>query len=218
MELLLATNNEHKRKELAEILGTHTILLPGDLGFRYEYDETGLTFADNSFGKAWGLYRLLEGIAEEGVETSISPEEVAARHTPMPVIADDSGLAVRALGGRPGVFSARYGEAELGRVLTDGEKNQRLLKELSGVTEREAHYVCSMTVVLEEDRYIQVQEIWRGEIAEKPSEGDTGFGYDPIFYLPERGVCVADIPKEEKNRVSHRAKATLRMEAALRAV
>lgn len=215
MEILLATANEHKRKELSQILQGHTLLIPKDLGFKYEYDETGLTFADNSFGKAFGLYRLLEGVAVEGVETSISPAEIAAKHTPMPVIADDSGVAVRALKGRPGVFSARYGEAEAGRQLSDNEKNERLLKELQGASDRSAYYVCSMTLVLGEHRFIQAQETWEGEIAHSPSKGTTGFGYDPIFYLPDRGLCVADIEAEEKNRISHRGKAALRIEGAL---
>ena len=117
MEILLATQNEHKRLELEKILKGHTVLIPPDLGFRYDFDEKGLTFADNSFGKAWGLYRLLQGFAEEGVETSVAPVDVAAANPQMPVIADDSGLAVRALDGRPGVFSARYGTVEAGRPL-----------------------------------------------------------------------------------------------------
>lgn len=215
MDILLATGNEHKRIELAQILEGHTLLLPRDLGFRYEYDETGLTFADNSFGKAYGLYRLLSGVAEEGVETSVAPKEIAAKHSPMPVIADDSGVAVRALNGRPGVFSARYGEAEAGRALSDSEKNELLLGELQGVSERGAYYVCSMTLVLGEHRFIQVQETWEGEIARSPSSGTTGFGYDPIFFLPDLGLCVGDIEPEEKNRISHRGKAALRIEGAL---
>lgn len=215
MEILLATANEHKRIELSEILKEHTLLIPKDLGFRYDYDETGLTFADNSFGKAWGLYRLLEGIAEEGVETSVAPEEIAAKGRRLPVIADDSGLGVRALEGRPGVFSARYGEAQEGRKLTDTEKNQRLLSELQGVRNRSAYYVCSMTLILGENRFVQAQETWEGEIAQTPSSGTTGFGYDPIFYLPDLGLCVADIEAEEKNSISHRGKAAMRMEGAL---
>lgn len=215
MEILLATNNEHKRRELEEILLGHKLLLPKELGFKYEYDETGLTFSDNSFGKAFGLYRLLEGVAEEGVETSVAPAEIAAGNAALPVLADDSGLAVRALDGRPGVFSARYGEREAGRPLSDDEKNQRLLEELQDVSDRSAYYVCSMTLILGEKRFIQVQETWEGEIAETPSSGTTGFGYDPIFFLPDRGKCVADIPPEEKNRISHRGKAALRVEGAL---
>ncbi len=215
MEIVLATANEHKRIELSEILKEHTLLLPRDLGFQYDYDETGLTFADNSFGKAYGLYRLLKGIAEDGVESSLPPQQIAAKGRVLPVIADDSGLAVRALQGRPGVFSARYGEAEEGRKLSDSEKNQRLLGELEGAEDRSAYYVCSMTLILGESRFVQAQETWEGEIAHSPSSGTTGFGYDPIFYLPERGLCVADIEPEEKNLVSHRGKAAMRIEGAL---
>ncbi|MFP4430048.1 MAG: non-canonical purine NTP pyrophosphatase [Alkalispirochaetaceae bacterium] len=215
MEIVLATANEHKRRELSLILKEHTLLLPGDLGFQYEYDETGLTFADNSFGKAFGLYRLLKGVAEKGVESSRPPEEIAAAGRLLPVIADDSGLAVRALEGRPGVFSARYGEAEEGRTLSDEEKNRRLLGELREVENRSAYYVCSMTLILGENRFVQAQETWEGEIAHTPSSGTTGFGYDPIFYLPERGLCVADIEPEEKNLLSHRGKAAMRIEGAL---
>lgn len=218
MDILLATNNDHKRRELKKTLKGHTLFLPGDLGFKYEYDETGLTFADNSFGKAYGLYRLLEGVAEEGVETSVSPLEIARSNSPMPVMADDSGIAVRALGGRPGVYSARYGEKEAGRPLSDSEKNSRLLDELRDVTDRSAYYVCSMTLVLGENRFMQIQETWEGEIAQSPSAGTTGFGYDPIFYLPQMGKSVADIAPEEKNRLSHRGKAALRLEGALSTV
>lgn len=218
MKILLATNNEHKRSELSGILPGYTLVLPRELGFKYEYEETGHTFAQNSYGKEWGLYRLLEGVAEEGVETSLAPAQIAAAHRPMPVIADDSGICVDALEGRPGVFSARYGEAESGRPLSDSEKNQRLLGELNGVKERGAHYVCSMTLILARDRFFQIQETWEGVIALSPSAGTTGFGYDPIFYLPQRDICVADMDPEEKNRISHRAKAARRIEGALAAL
>lgn len=190
MKLILATNNDHKRRELEGILADHELLLPADLGIRFSHEETGETFHDNALGKALALHHLIAGNAAGAG-----------------IIADDSGVSVAALGGRPGIYSARYGSKPGGDDLSDAERNALLLGELEGVTDRRAHYTCCMALVLEPDRYYLCQETWHGEIAHAPSEGRHGFGYDPIFTLPEEGLTVSEIAPERKNRISHRGKA-----------
>jgi XTP/dITP diphosphohydrolase len=198
VRLILATNNEHKRRELTAILAGHDLLLPRDLGLTFSHDETGTTFRDNALGKALALYHLVRSGAAGAAATG---ERAAG------FIADDSGLSVRALGGRPGIYSARYGSPPDGPDLADSERNALLLSEMEGVIDRRAHYTCCMALVLEPDRYYLCQETWHGEIAHAPSDGKHGFGYDPIFLLPEEGLTVSEIAPERKNRISHRGKA-----------
>ena len=202
MKLILATNNDHKRRELEGILADHELLLPTDLGIRFSHEETGHTFHDNALGKAMALYRLIAGGGEPR-----RPGADAGAASTAGVIADDSGLSVAALDGRPGIYSARYGAKPGGADLSDGERNALLLGELEGITDRRAHYTCCMALVLEPDRYYLCQETWHGEIAHAPSEGRHGFGYDPIFTLPEEGLTVSEIAPDRKNRISHRGKA-----------
>lgn len=212
MKLILATNNDHKRRELKGILSDHELLLPTDLGIRFSHDETGETFHDNALGKALALYRMIAGEAGGGGEPRTLGADAGAgagagAASTAGIIADDSGLSVSALDGRPGIYSARYGAKPGGPDLSDGERNALLLGELEGVTDRRAHYTCCMALVLEPDRYYLCQETWHGEIAHAPSEGRHGFGYDPIFTLPEEGLTVSEIAPERKNRISHRGKA-----------
>lgn len=169
----------------------HHLLLPADVGLAgWDHDETEDTFRGNAFGKAWSLF-----VATQG------------RY---PVLADDSGICVEALHGAPGVRSARYGTEEAGRPLTDTEKNSLLLKKLEGCTDRKARFVCALVLVLSTDRHFLVQETWEGEVAYQPS-GENGFGYDPIFFLPDLGKISAELPPEVKNQLSHRARATRRL-------
>lgn len=202
MRLILATNNDHKRRELEGILSDHELLLPADLGVRFSHEETGDTFHDNALGKAIALYRMVAGDGTRGDDAAAAGAAAGAG-----VIADDSGLSVAALGGRPGIYSARYGSKPGGPELSDSQRNALLLGELEGVSDRRAHYTCCMALVLEPDRYYLCQETWHGEIAYAPSEGRHGFGYDPIFTLPEEGLTVSEIAPERKNRISHRGKA-----------
>jgi XTP/dITP diphosphohydrolase len=182
MNLWFATGNPHKRDELAAILSGHRICIPAP-GSGFEADETGDTFLENALIKARVLYR----------------------QAASPVIADDSGLCVDALGGRPGIYSARYG-GEGGKTLSAGERNARLLGEMAACPVRSARFVCAMVLLLTEDRFFAVQETLEGEIV-REGRGAGGFGYDPIFYLPEQGCTVAELAEEEKNRISHRGKA-----------
>ncbi len=129
--------------------------------------------------------------------------------TGRPVIADDSGLCIEALGGAPGIYSARYGSPEGGPDLESGERNSFLLenlKDFSGRAERKATFVCCMTAILSDYRIYSVQETMEGFITDEPY-GKGGFGYDPVFFLPKKGMTVAELPENEKNKISHRGRA-----------
>lgn len=201
-ELVLATGNYHKRDELELILPGWKVLTPADLGVDFTYEERGLTYLENALGKAEALREILDA---RGI-----------RHH-RPILADDSGLSVTALDGAPGVFSARYGKDEFGRMLSASERNEYLLDKLRNTGEREAFFVCCLVAVFERYRFFVVQETWHGRIADRPSEGKNGFGYDPVFFVDELGRTAAELPPTEKNRHSHRGKAAQRMELLLSA-
>lgn len=184
MEIVLASGNSNKKFEIERLLPTHTVLSPEERGIRFEYEETGSTFLENALGKARHLHKL----------------------TGDAVIADDSGLCVPALDGEPGVFSARYGSLEAESKLTDADRNAYLLKNMAGVEDRRAFFVCAMVLVLGEYRFYVAQETVNGEITHSP-RGNGGFGYDPLFYIPGLGKTAAELSPQEKNRISHRGKA-----------
>jgi XTP/dITP diphosphohydrolase len=129
------------------------------------------------------------------------------------VIADDSGLCVDALGGKPGIYSARYGSVR-GRKLEDKARNALLLREMANNPNRKAHFVCAMVLLYSEDRFAAVEETLEGELISE-ERGTGGFGYDPILFLPEYGKTVAELSEDEKNRLSHRAKAARGIAALL---
>ena len=189
MELLLATGNSHKQSEFASILPEWEILTSRELGLEFECDETGDSFAQNALQKAEALYAL------------------SARA----VIADDSGLCVDALGGEPGLHSARFGQGP-GKTLDARQKYELLLSRLDGIKNRGAAFVCSLILYLEPRRYYLFQETCPGSITLTP-RGVGGFGYDPVFLLPELGRTMAELTESEKNIYSHRGRAG----AALRA-
>ena len=181
-EIILATNNKHKLKEVREILSPHKIIVYGlgDLSSKLEdVEENGDTYAANALIKAKAVQKL----------------------TTMPVISDDSGLEITALNNEPGIHSARYAES-LG-----GHDNaiKEILKRLENASDRSARFVCDIVLLNVEDKPLIFEGIAEGTIAnEKMGEG--GFGYDPIFISKETGQCFA-LMQEEKNTVSHRAKA-----------
>jgi len=186
MNIWFATNNAHKKKELEAVLKI-PLKIPSQEGLSFDPEETGATFSENSLLKARELRKLLEENA--------------------PVIADDSGLCVDALGGRPGVLSARYG-MEKGKKLTSHEQNLLLLDELGDNPVRTARFVCSMVLLISNERFYLIQETIEGEIVKKSDmRGDGGFGYDPVFFIPRFGRTLAELSSEEKNAVSHRGKA-----------
>jgi XTP/dITP diphosphohydrolase len=196
MTIWFATGNAHKRAELAAILPGHAIKIPADGGIPFDPDETGASFAENALIKARELRRL-----------------IAAAGFPDPVIADDSGLCVEALGGRPGIHSARYGSGQ-GKKLGDRDRNALLLKELGDNPNRSARFVCAMALLLSDDRFCLVQETLEGELI-AAAQGEGGFGYDPILFIPSLGRTVAELSGEEKNRISHRGKAGKALAALL---
>ncbi|MFP3043938.1 RdgB/HAM1 family non-canonical purine NTP pyrophosphatase [Treponema primitia] len=197
MTIWFATGNSHKRAELSGILPGHIIKIPADKGIPFDPDETGATFGENALIKARELRRLV-------LASGCGSQD--------PVIADDSGLCVDALDGRPGIYSARYGSIEGGKKLSDRDRNALLLQELQSRSElgdnprRQARFVCAMVLLFSEDRFYLVQETLEGELV-REERGTGGFGYDPILYLPQLGRTVAELTAEEKNQISHRGKA-----------
>ena len=192
--LLLATHNAHKVEEFRAILASldgagnaFQVLSYRDVPDIPEVDETGATFAANALLKA-------EAGAALGYIT----------------VADDSGLAVDALGGAPGIFSARYA----GVHGDDAANNRKLLSELDGVTDRGAHYVCAIACVFPDGRRFTVEGTCEGQILTAP-RGEGGFGYDPLFLIPGTGKTFAEMTPEEKNSRSHRTAALKRFVAEI---
>ena len=184
MKILLATQNRGKVKELQELLSGEDIevLSLGDIDNWEEVEETGSTFAENAAMKA----------------------RVAAQRTGLVSLADDSGLEVDALQGAPGVYSARYA----GEPKDDERNNDKLLKELEGVSEeqRTARFRCALAVVSPTGEEFLTEGIVEGRILNE-RRGKEGFGYDPLFYLPDFGRTMAQLNLSQKNKISHRAQA-----------
>lgn len=186
MNIWFATNNTHKKTELEAILKIK-LKIPSDEGLLFNPDETGQNFSDNALIKARALQKLTG--------------------THEPVIADDSGLCVDALNGRPGVLSARYG-MENGQKLSSRGQNFMLLDKLNDNPNRTCRFVCAMALLFDYERFFLVQETLEGEIVKKSgARGEGGFGYDPVFLVRERGKTLAELSSDEKNLISHRAKA-----------
>lgn len=185
MELVLASNNQHKVAEVRRILQGITVRTPAECGVQFSFAETGSSYDENALGKARHLYRLL------GV----------------PTLADDSGLAVAALGGAPGVRSARF--APPGAQLDDAGRCAYLLSLMGSGGDRSAAFICCLALILDPHRLLLVQEAVCGEITDR-ARGSAGFGYDPIFLLPHLGRTMAELSGQEKDRVSHRGRALRR--------
>ena len=185
MKVVLASKNPHKLVEISAILKPLDVelVLESDLGVDVEVEETGSTFEENSFLKA----------------------NAVRKATGLPALADDSGIAVDALGGAPGVHSARYGDDP---ALDDWGRLLLLLKNTEQVPDgqRQAQFVSVITLVYPDGRVIQARGEAHGELL-REAHGEGGFGYDPIFYYPPAGKTFAELTAEEKNRVSHRARA-----------
>jgi len=183
-EIVLATGNQHKKKEIENILPGICFRLPEEYGIEFDIPEDGSTFFENACAKARFLFDRLK----------------------KPVIADDSGLCVSALDGAPGIYSARYGSAPGEIKLSAEERNEYLLSKLKGVNDRRAAFVCCMVLITDEHRVFSAQETAEGIIVDNPA-GSGGFGYDPVFYMPSLKKTMAELTEEEKNRVSHRGRA-----------
>ena len=203
MKLIFATGNEGKMREIREIMEDvcPDILSLKDAGLIAEAEENGTSFAENAQIKAQEIHeKLFKAAREEGKRLDAL------------VLADDSGLCIDALSGAPGIHSARW----LGHDTPYEEKNRVILEKLKGVSgkARGASFVCSICAVLPCGRVLHAEGVMPGEIAAAPA-GAGGFGYDPIFYLPEYGMTSAQLSREEKNRISHRGQALSRMKELL---
>ena len=185
MKVLLASKNKHKLEEISKITEKFGIdlVLQSELGIDLDVEETGTTFEENSFIKA----------------------EAVMKATGLPALADDSGIAVDALNGEPGIYSARYGFDE---SLDDWGRLLLLLKNTEHVPDgqRQAQFVCVITLVTPEGQTIQARGEIHGELL-REARGENGFGYDPIFFYPPFGKTTAELSPEEKNSVSHRGNA-----------
>jgi XTP/dITP diphosphohydrolase len=193
MTLYIATNNAHKVGELKALFPDVDLAIPRDAGIEFDYEENEETFLGNSLGKARALYSRLNA----------------------PVLADDSGLCVDALDGAPGVKSARYGSPDGGATkLSTLERNSYLLRSMRGAADRACRFVCAMSLVLSADRFFVAQETCEGRLLEEP-RGEGGFGYDPLFLLPELGLSMAELSAGQKNKLSHRGRAAARIRLIL---
>ena len=185
MKVVLASKNPHKLVEISKITEKFgfDLILQSELGVDIDVEETGTTFEENSLLKA----------------------QAVMEATGLPALADDSGIAVDALNGEPGIYSARYGFDE---SLDDWGRLELLLKNTENVPDgsRQAQFVCVITMVTPEGQMIQARGEAHGELLRQPV-GSGGFGYDPIFYYPPLGKAFAELAPEEKNQVSHRAEA-----------
>jgi len=178
--IVLATGNAGKVKEIQSILAPLGYTITPQTQYNVsEADETGLTFIENALIKARN----------------------AAEQTGKPALADDSGLAVNALGGAPGIYSSRYA----GQQATDQQNNEKLLRDLHGISDRSAFFYCALALVRHatDPTPLICLGRWDGEILEQ-SAGTNGFGYDPLFYVPQKKCTSAELKAEEKNRISHR--------------
>ncbi|MBQ2382513.1 MAG: RdgB/HAM1 family non-canonical purine NTP pyrophosphatase [Oscillospiraceae bacterium] len=184
MKVVLASKNPHKLVEISQITEAFgfDLVLQSELGLDMDVEETGTTFEENSLQKARAVMEA----------------------TGLPALADDSGIAVDALDGAPGVYSARYGDPSL----DDRGRMMLLLQNTEQVPDgqRQAQFVCVITFVDPDGTVIQARGEIHGELTREP-RGENGFGYDPIFYYPPFGKTTAEVPSEMKHQVSHRGNA-----------
>ena len=182
-EIILATHNKHKLQEVRKILSPHKITVYGlgDLLLKPDFpDETADTYDGNALIKA----------------------EAVPKLTTMPIISDDSGLEIEAMDNQPGLHSARFAEEKGGH----DKAIQYILDYLKDKNNRKAHFICDIVLLNEEDKPLLFEGIVDGEIS-KEAKGESGFGYDPIFFCKETGKTYAEMNEEEKNKASHRGKA-----------
>jgi XTP/dITP diphosphohydrolase len=192
-KFIVATRNKGKFNEIEEILANFPfkVLSMEEEGIFKDIDETGRTFEENAFIKARDIFKM----------------------TGEMVMADDSGLEVDYLDGAPGIYSARFA----GEGATDGDKNRKLLSLLKDVPfdKRAARFVCAVSVFFPDGDHFTVRGTCEGYIGFEP-KGNNGFGYDPLFYLPEYGMTTAEMEPEEKHKISHRGRALRLMVQELR--
>ena len=200
MRIVFATGNEGKMLEIRQIMSglLVDIVSMKEAGVFEDIEENGSSFSENAVIKATVIANTLR--ARNDIDSI--------------VLADDSGLEIDALGGEPGIYSARY----LGKDTPYTEKNKKIIERLIGVPDekRTARFVCAIAAVLPNGKVLTSQETMEGLIGHDIA-GENGFGYDPIFYLPQYGKTSAQISPKEKNTISHRGKALRAMEELLKA-
>lgn len=191
-EIILATNNKGKVKEVRDILSPHGIIVYGlsDLNLDIEMNEGDSSYEENALIKA----------------------EAVSKYTSYPVLADDSGLEVEALEDRPGVHSSRYMK-ECG---SNRAAMNKIIEDLAGNSNRKARFKCTMCLLNVEDKPLYFTGEIEGEISGEIREGEGGFGYDPIFYVREEEKAFSELSEEEKNKISHRARALKKVLTYLR--
>lgn len=201
-QIIFATGNMGKMREIRDILRNidADILSMKEAGIEADIVENGTTFEENAVIKAKAVAELLT-------------EHDGGKYREAIVLADDSGLEIDYLNKEPGIYSARY----MGEHTPYSAKNQNLLKRLMGVPaeKRSARFVCAIAAVMPDGDVITTLGTIEGRIGDR-AEGNNGFGYDPIFYVPEFGCTTAQLTEEEKNRISHRGRALEAMEAELK--
>lgn len=196
-KIIFATGNQNKMKEIRQIMEETAVEVYSmkEAGISCDVEENGTTFSENAAIKA----NAIACIARERKEDAI-------------VLADDSGLEIDALNKEPGVYSARY----MGEDTSYREKNANLIGRLDGVPveQRSARFVCAIAAVLPNGEVLNVEETIEGYIGYE-EKGENGFGYDPIFMVPEFGCTTAELTMEQKNKISHRGKALKKMKEML---
>lgn len=193
-KLIVASNNGHKISEIKEMLSKFNlqVLSLSEAGIDIDVEENGATFMENALIKA----RAIKALCKDEM-----------------ILSDDSGLAVDALNGAPGIYSARY----CGEHGNDVENNKKLIREMEGIPfeERKAKFICAMALVIDDNTEVQVQGEVGGFILES-YEPCEGFGYDPLFYVPELKATFNDVSSEVKNSMSHRGRALEKLEVEIK--
>lgn len=191
-EVIIATKNPGKAREFEQMFASRGMEVRTLLDFPElpDVEETGTSFEENAILKAETISRVLNKM----------------------VIGDDSGLMIDALEGRPGIYSARYA----GEPKNDQANTEKVLRELAGVPEerRTARFYCALAIAVPNRKTATVSGTCEGRILEEP-RGTNGFGYDPVFYVPDKGVSMAELSSDEKNKISHRANALKKLETIL---
>lgn len=185
MKIVIATNNQHKIREMKKMFSAFPVELLSlkEIGFNEEIHETGTTFYENAFLKA----------------------KTVSGHTDLAVLADDSGLVIDALNGFPGVYSARFMENA-----SYTEKMNAILSMMKGRSNREAYFICTLVLMYPDGKYVPFVGVSAGSITDG-IKGKKGFGYDPVFYSNDLGKTFAEAAEDEKNLYSHRGKAVGKM-------
>ena len=189
-KIVLASGNAHKIKEISDMLPEFEVVGYKQLGLDFEIEEDGMTFYENALIKAKAVSNALN----------------------LPALADDSGICVEALNGKPGIYSARYAGDGV-----DEHNNELLLKNMLGVTDRRAKFVCCMVLYFPDGKIITATGETHGKIMDK-CYGENGFGYDPLFFSDDLKVSLGIAPAQEKNKISHRFRALSQLREKLKEI